>query len=115
MPEMLPATVRDLLALHLVPGLGPRLTAALLRRFGTAAAVLQATAGELQEVPHIGANLAGALCQAMRRGGPEAGVDPIAPARGPPPAPRTPRSPPSPSPHARPPLFLCIPAALVPP
>jgi DNA processing protein len=67
MPEALPATVRDLLSLHLVPGLGPRLTAALLRRFGTAAAVLQATSAELQEVPHIGPKLANTLCQAMRQ------------------------------------------------
>ncbi|MBL8799021.1 MAG: DNA-protecting protein DprA [Planctomycetia bacterium] len=50
--------VRDLLALHMVPGLGPRLTAALLERFGSAAAVRQATASELQSVPHIGPKLA---------------------------------------------------------
>src|SRR5260370_26864967 len=67
MSEALYSPVRDLLALHLVPGLGPRLTAALLKRFGTAAAVLQATAVQLQQVPHIGAKLASDLCQAMRR------------------------------------------------
>jgi DNA processing protein len=60
--------VRDLLALHLVPDIGPRLTAALLERFGSGGAVLRATAAELQEVPHIGAKLAGDLCQAMARG-----------------------------------------------
>ncbi len=38
---------RNLLALHLVPGLGPRLTAALLERFSTAAGVLQAPASQL--------------------------------------------------------------------
>ena len=67
MPEPLPADLHDLLALHLIPGLGPRLTAALLKRFGSAAAALQATAAQLQEVPHIGAKLAESLCAAMRR------------------------------------------------
>src|SRR5438445_4902913 len=59
--------VRDLLALHLVPGLGPRLTTALLQRFGSAAAVLKASAEQLQEVPHIGAKIAQGLRQAMAR------------------------------------------------
>lgn len=58
---------RDLLALHLVPGLGPRLTAALLERFGSAAAVLQASAEQLCEVPHIGAKLAQDIRQALSR------------------------------------------------
>jgi DNA processing protein len=58
--------LRDLLALHLLPGLGPRLTAALLRRFGSAGAVLRAGAGQLREVPHIGPKLSEDLCQAMR-------------------------------------------------
>src|SRR5215831_7964116 len=58
---------KSFLTLHLVPGLGPRLTAALLERFGSAAAVLQAPASQLQEVPHIGARLAQDLWQAMRR------------------------------------------------
>jgi len=53
--------VHDLLALHLVPGLGPRLTAALLERFGSAGAVRRATAHALQQVPHIGAKLSEAL------------------------------------------------------
>ena len=54
----LPPETRDLLLLHLVPGLGPRLTAALLERFGSAGAVRQASLAELQSVPHIGAKLA---------------------------------------------------------
>jgi DNA processing protein len=58
---------RELLTLNLVPGLGPRLTAALLQRFGSAGAVLQATAGQLMEVPHIGFTLSQNLCQAMSR------------------------------------------------
>src|SRR5438132_5479649 len=63
----LSADARDLLALHLVPGLGPRLTAALLARFGSAGAALQATAEQLQEIPHIGGKLARDLAQALRR------------------------------------------------
>jgi DNA processing protein len=51
------------------------LTTALLRRFGTAAAVLQATSAELQEVPHIGPKLANALCQAMRQVDPQAELE----------------------------------------
>jgi DNA processing protein len=62
----LPAEAHDLLALHLVPGLGPRLTAALLERFGSARAVLQASAGQLQQVPHIGAKLAEDLVRSLR-------------------------------------------------
>jgi DNA processing protein len=66
MSTPLPDTVRDLLALHLVPGIGPRLTAALLGRFGSASAVLQATPGQLREIPHIGGQLADSIFQALR-------------------------------------------------
>lgn len=62
----LDAQTRDLLALHLLPGLGPRLTKALLERFGSAAAVLSASADELRSVPHIGENVAQKLVDAMR-------------------------------------------------
>lgn len=48
----------DALRLALVPGLGPRLQRALLGRFGTAAAVFEATLDELQRVPHLGPKLA---------------------------------------------------------
>jgi DNA processing protein len=65
---------RDLLALHLVPGLGPRLTTALLARFGSAGAVLQAAPAQLREVPHIGEKLSGDLGQAMRRVDPESEI-----------------------------------------
>ncbi len=58
--------LNDRLALALVPGLGPKLTAALLARFGSPAAALRATAAELLEVPHIGEKLAGALATALR-------------------------------------------------
>ncbi len=59
--------VRALLTLHLVPGLGPRLTAALLERFGSAEAALQASPEELCEVPHIGAQLAANVRKALDR------------------------------------------------
>jgi DNA processing protein len=58
--------LRDLLSLHLVPGLGPRLTAALLERFGSAGAVLCAGPEKLQNVPHIGNKLATGLHEAMQ-------------------------------------------------
>jgi len=57
--------LRDMLALHLVPNLGPKLTAALLERFGSAAGALRAGSAQLQEVPHIGDKLAHKLRQAM--------------------------------------------------
>jgi DNA processing protein len=63
----LTAEDRDLLALHLVPGLGPRLTAALLEHFGSAGAALHATAAELRTVPHVGEKLAQDFSQAMQR------------------------------------------------
>jgi DNA processing protein len=60
----LSAEVRALLALHLVPGLGPRLTAALLERFGSAEAVLRAGVEELRQVPYLGEAVAQAIHQA---------------------------------------------------
>jgi DNA processing protein len=66
MPPPLAPDLRDLLALHLLPGLGPRLTSALLQRFGSAGAVLRADSAQLRQVPHIGAKLSEDLCQAIR-------------------------------------------------
>lgn len=60
------AEVDDLLALRLLPGLGPRLTAALLERFGTARAVLRATPAELASVPRIGPRLAESISRALQ-------------------------------------------------
>jgi DNA processing protein len=57
--------IRDLLALQLLPGLGPQRIAALLERFGSAAAVLRATGEQLREVPHIGTTLAAAIRQGV--------------------------------------------------
>lgn len=54
------------LRLSLTPGLGPRLVSALLERFGSPAAVLQATAAELQSVPHLGPKVANQLLAAWR-------------------------------------------------
>jgi DNA processing protein len=67
MSEPLTGDARDLVALHLIPGLGLRLTTALLQRFGSAGAVLRAGPDRLQEVPHIGSKLAHRLHQAMTR------------------------------------------------
>jgi DNA processing protein len=58
------AEARALLALHLVPGLGPRLTAALLERFGSAEAVLRADVAELRQVPYLGEVVAQAAHEA---------------------------------------------------
>jgi DNA processing protein len=63
--EALADNVRDLLTLHLVPGVGPRLTAALLERFGTAAAIRQATVEQLCEVPYLGETLAAKLAASL--------------------------------------------------
>ena len=64
-PEV-PEAVREHLALALVPGLGPKLTAALLERFGSPAAARRATAAQLLDIPHIGEQTAGKLVAAMR-------------------------------------------------
>jgi DNA processing protein len=55
------SNVRDLLALQLMPGLGPQRIAALLERFGSASAVLRATPEQLREVPYIGPKVAAAV------------------------------------------------------
>jgi DNA processing protein len=66
-PMMPPLTtdVCDLLALNLVPGIGPRLTTALLDHFGSAAAARRASAKELQQISHIGAQLASKFATAL--------------------------------------------------
>ncbi|HYH66272.1 MAG TPA: DNA-processing protein DprA [Urbifossiella sp.] len=61
-----PDAVRDHLALRLVPGLGPKLTAALLDRFGSASAARQATAAQLRTIPHIGDKTATEMAAALR-------------------------------------------------
>jgi DNA processing protein len=64
MSTLLTEELRDLLTLQLVPGIGPRLTAGLLERFGTAAAVLRAAVNELRDVPYVGGELAERLARA---------------------------------------------------
>ncbi|MCC6418311.1 MAG: DNA-protecting protein DprA [Gemmataceae bacterium] len=54
-----------MLTLQLVPGLGPRLTAGLLERFGSAVAALGASVAELRQVPFLGEKVAAAI-HAMR-------------------------------------------------
>jgi DNA processing protein len=56
---------RDLIALHLVTGIGPRLTAGLLGHFGSASAVLKASVQELLEVPYLGRKVAEDLQRAL--------------------------------------------------
>jgi DNA processing protein len=66
MPEELTAEKRAILTLHLVPGLGPKLTMALLAHFGSAAAILRAPSTELQQIPFVGAEVAQAITRALR-------------------------------------------------
>ncbi len=54
----------DLLKLNLVSGVGPRLQALLLARFGTAGAALRASGAELLEVDGIGGKLSAAITRA---------------------------------------------------
>lgn len=51
----------------MVPGIGPRMTVALLARFGTAAAVFSAAPSELREVQGIGMKLSQAIARAPSR------------------------------------------------
>ena len=67
MPGEPPPDIRDHLALALIPGLGPMLTAAVLERFGSPAAVLRATASQLRTIPLIGDKLAGQFAEAFAR------------------------------------------------
>jgi DNA processing protein len=60
------AETRALLAMHLVPGLGPRLTQALLEKFGSAQQALLASADELKTIRYIGAQTAQDLVTALR-------------------------------------------------
>ncbi len=59
--------VRDLLTLSLVPGIGPRLTAALLERFGSAAVALRASVADLCAIPYLTPRLAESIRQAPER------------------------------------------------
>jgi DNA processing protein len=65
MPADLSPELLDLLALNLIPNLGPRLTAALLAHFGSAGAVRGASAARLRQVPLIGPNLSEQFAAAL--------------------------------------------------
>jgi DNA processing protein len=65
MSEPIAPEIRDLLALNLVPGLGPKLTAALLRHFGSAAAVRGAAADDLRQAPRVGDKLSAEFAAAL--------------------------------------------------
>src|SRR5262245_12687318 len=66
MTAPIPPELCDLLALTLVPGLGPKLTAALLERFGSASAARRAGAEQLRHVQYIGEQLAQRIASALR-------------------------------------------------
>src|SRR5947209_3963825 len=66
---------RDWLALHLVPGIGPKLSAALLRRFGSAAAIFKASPSELGEIPYLPAATSALLKKALAAGDVDAELD----------------------------------------
>jgi hypothetical protein len=65
MPADLSPELLDLLALNLIPNLGPRLTAALLTHFGSARAIRGASAVQLRQVPLIGPNLSEQFAAAL--------------------------------------------------
>ncbi len=65
MPADLSPELRDLLALNLIPNLGPRLTAALLAHFGSAGAVRAASPSALRQVPLIGPKLSEQFATAL--------------------------------------------------
>src|SRR5262245_51258540 len=66
LPTLTVEEKRARLTLQLVPGLGPRLTAALLEHFGSAVAVCQATSEQMQRVARIGAEKAQQFVKALR-------------------------------------------------
>jgi DNA processing protein len=61
-----PDQLRDLVCLNMVEGIGPALIRVLLRRFGSATAVLDAVPSRLRDVPGIGPKLASRLMAARR-------------------------------------------------
>lgn len=68
MPDAaVPPELVDHLTLALVPGLGPKLTAAVLQHFGSAAAARRATASQLETIPLIGTKLARKFAEALGR------------------------------------------------
>ncbi len=66
------AELRAWVTLTLVPGLGPKLTQALLDRFGSAAAAVAATEAQLLGVDHVGEKTARQFADALRTVDPSA-------------------------------------------
>lgn len=64
-PSAPPPGLRDHLALALVPGLGPKLTRALLDRFGSPAAALNGSVAELESIEYVGSILAERFAKAF--------------------------------------------------
>jgi len=62
-----PADLRDHLKLALVPGLGPKLTRALLDHFGSPAAALASSVAQLEAVPQVGPTLARKFAAGFRQ------------------------------------------------
>jgi len=69
------AGVDDLVCLTMVPGVGPHTCRALLERFGTASAVLDAPLGSLRTVPGVGTALAERIARARRELDPAADLE----------------------------------------
>lgn len=67
MPSPQPDELRALLALQLVPGLGPLRTKALVESLGSARAVLQASPGRLGQAPGIGEKLSAEIHDNLRK------------------------------------------------
>src|SRR5262245_38124175 len=67
--------LRNLLALHLTPGIGPRLLSALTERFGSPGAALRASPAELREVPQVGPKVAEAVAAARQTGAADAELE----------------------------------------
>src|SRR5712692_5563872 len=65
-PEPTGDELADSLLLSLVAGVGPRLQRALLDRFGTASAVLNAAPSELRSVDKVGPKVTAAIVAARR-------------------------------------------------
>jgi DNA processing protein len=65
MSESLAPELQDLLALHLIEGLGPHRISALIEHLGSAARVRQASAGQFLAVPGIGEQLSLTIAQAL--------------------------------------------------
>jgi excinuclease ABC subunit C len=59
--------------LHDVPGLGPEKAKALMRAFGSVAAIRRANAEDLQTVPGIGPSLAERICATLAEAGAASG------------------------------------------